>query len=569
MKNATKILALVAAFAAAQAHATITVPAHVTATPNPAAVNQPVTLGGSIEWQEGQKPSGTFDFFDGGTPIAACQDVPYPGNGDPALCSTSFSAGGSHTLTVTYSGDATYSPVTSGPYTMTVDASGKYYTTVELTSDNVVAGPGQFPVFTAVIRNSNGTATGTVTMFDGLVQLRDCTDVPVVSGQAQCHAPLSRGQHPITARYSGDDLNNGSTSNVWAQNSVGRKALVDFDGDNKGDLLFVNRSDNSVQMWLMDGTTVKSQPMVAGPSTLTAAWSAGDFNGDGYTDLVAGTSDGAATMYLISSGAVTTQQQLRAPGSGWHLTDVADFNNDGRADILWRSDSGAVEMWLMDGTTIVQQATIMPAGTAWRVAKVGDFDGDGRADLVWVNDADGSVGLWIMDGTTRLDRTTLLGPGSGWMPAGLADFNDDGKADIVWRNTDGSVGLWMMQGTQLASRTSLMGPGTGWAPVLVNDFANAIYWKSSDGSVGLWLWNGSGFSHYSLMGPGSAWTPTAIQSVNGSSNPNTGSDILWTSTGGSVGLWMMGGGFVSSRTNLLPDGTPWRLVNEEIAPNSP
>jgi len=137
---------------------------------------------------------------------------------------------------------------------------------------------------------------------------------------------------------------------------------------------------------------------------------------------------------------------------------------------------------------------------------------------------------------------------------------------MVWTNTDGSVGVWMMQGTQVSSRTPVMGANTTWKPVLVSDFNNAIYWKSVDGSAGMWIGNGTSFGHSSLMGPGSAWMPTALQAPFTS---NLHVFLLWTHSGGSVGLWDMTNYTIGGHINLLPDGTPWKLVNEDAAPNSP
>ena len=503
---------------------------------------------------------------------AAC--AAYDSGGNPQPCIHAFDAAGTHHISATYSGDSTY-PSSSVSADLVVNAGGKFTPDFTTTASPMGSGPyvSQFGVYAAVVDGSfnvDTSATGTFTFFDGLVQLRDCTDVPLANGQATCQTLFSRGTHSITVHYSGDaKYDSGVSDPPYTTGGGGRKIVIDFDGNGAGDLLFANQADNSVQAWLMDYNgqpVVLSKPVLVGPSTLTAKWKTGDFNGDGTTDLLGETSDGATAMYLVSGGAVTTTQQLRAPGSGWHVAFVADFDNDGNSDILWRSDTGATEMWLMNGTTIAQQSTLMAAGSPWHVALTGDFDGDGRYDLVWVNDADNSAGLWIMNGTARVDHATLMGPGTGWTPSYLADFNDDGKMDMVWTNTDGSVGVWMMQGTQVSSRTPVMGANTTWKPVLVSDFNNAIYWKSVDGSAGMWIGNGTSFGHSSLMGPGSTWMPTALQAPFTS---NLHVFLLWTHSGGSVGLWDMTNYTIGGHINLLPDGTPWKLLNEDAAPNSP
>ena len=579
MNSTLKAVAAALSLAATSAFAVVDGKIHsFSASPNPAAVGQPVSMIATINFED-IKPKGTTAYYDGGTVIPGCEALPYDSSGNAQRCVHAFDTAGTHHLTATYSGDTTY-PSSSATQDLVVQE-GKWTPTFDIFNSDDPDGNAVIRYLTLRVVEPNvnqvdTSAGGTATFFDGVVQLRDCTDVPVVSGVAQCHEPFSAGNHTITAQYSGDaKYNPGTTSFPTQAFSPGRKAYIDFDGDNFGDLLLVNDRDNSAQFWLMNGSSVKSMITVAGPSNTPSTWKAGDFDGDGHTDLLRQDGDGSVLLYRINSGVISSITSIRAAGSGARVSFVADFNNDGRADILWRNADGSADIWLMSGSSAIQQATIMPAGS-WRAAKIGDFDGDGRADIVWVNDADGSVGLWIMDGTTRLDRTTLMGPGTGWTPAFVADLANDGKSDIVWTHADGSVGLWQMQGTQRTARLSLMGPGTGWAPVLVSDRNNQVFWRHADGTLGVWtLGTNTGGSCCRSDGPptvgskmtvlpaGSPWNITAVQDVD--NNPtldgNSG-DWLFSTAGGGLGLWRVIGAYVVDRTNLLPDGS-WRLINTE------
>ena len=56
------------------------------------------------------------------------------------------------------------------------------------------------------------------------------------------------------------------------------------------------------------------------------------------------------------------------------MHDAGDYNGDGKTDILWRNDSGQVGVWEMDGNQIVSNHTVTyqggapaPIGLDWTV----------------------------------------------------------------------------------------------------------------------------------------------------------------------------------------------------------
>jgi hypothetical protein len=70
------------------------------------------------------KPSGSVRFEDAGTPISSCasQSLAQGPSASSATCTLGYGAAGSHTITATYGGDATFSGSSSSAQAVTVQA---------------------------------------------------------------------------------------------------------------------------------------------------------------------------------------------------------------------------------------------------------------------------------------------------------------------------------------------------------------------------------------------------------------------------------------------------------------
>jgi hypothetical protein len=123
---------------------------------------------------------------------------------------TSALAGGSHSITAVYGGDATFNGSTSITLTQTVNK-GTSFTVV--VSNLNPSKRGQSVTFTATVTPSG--ATGSVGFYDGKKLLGTRT---LSGGTASLSTSnLSAGSHSITAKYNGDANFNGSTSAVLTQ----------------------------------------------------------------------------------------------------------------------------------------------------------------------------------------------------------------------------------------------------------------------------------------------------------------------------------------------------------------
>jgi RHS repeat-associated protein len=159
----------------------------------------------------------------------------------------------------------------------------------------------------------------------------------------------------------------------------------------------------------------------------------GDFNGDGLTDF-AMTRPGweGWRMRLARIGGGFTSAFWPAPqGIGFDHDNIflaGDFNGDGKTDIAWgRTGWGA---WFVDVAQNGGGFAPQWWGTAanglvddpYNLLVTGDFDGDGKTDIAYTRP---TWNAW------RLDLANLVGGGDAASPWLDADLNGDGKSDLV------------------------------------------------------------------------------------------------------------------------------------------
>ncbi len=154
-------------------------------------------------------PTGTVTILDGQTQLAATTLA-----GGFASFSTSTLAVGTHSITITYSGDTNFTASTSAVIPVVVSVPGKVTTNTLLSASANQLTSGTSVTFSANVAPTSGSAapTGTVSFLDSQSALGTAT---LSAGSAQFTAAnLSAGTHSITAAYSGDSNFQPSTSAV-------------------------------------------------------------------------------------------------------------------------------------------------------------------------------------------------------------------------------------------------------------------------------------------------------------------------------------------------------------------
>ena len=113
---------------------------------------------------------------------------------------------------------------------------------------------------------------------------------------------------------------------------------------------------------------------------------AGDFDGDGRTDVIVTTGN----AWFYSSAGSEPWQFLYASNQLVGDLGFADVDNDGTTDVLYKDGSGHI-VFLKSGR--VPPAFLTDALVAMKDIRFGDFDGDGKADMSTRRRGPGTSGM--------------------------------------------------------------------------------------------------------------------------------------------------------------------------------
>ncbi|MGA3326960.1 MAG: VCBS repeat-containing protein, partial [Terriglobia bacterium] len=237
----------------------------------------------------------------------------------------------------------------------------------------------------------------------------------------------------------------------------------DFNGDGKLDLAvasYTNSNNVTILLGNGDGTFTTKGTFTAGSSPRSVA--VGDFNGDGIPDLAVANYGGSTVSVLLGNGDGTFTTATNSPYttgfSSPTYVAVGDFNRDGFADLVVAnagSNNVVVLLNNADGTgTFTAQTPSTVGSIPWGVA-IGDFNGDGWTDLAVANctaatpsacatgATAGTVSVLLnkADGTGTFNAAVPYDVGTGPLRVAVGDVNGDGIADLAVSNyNNGNAG---------------------------------------------------------------------------------------------------------------------------------
>ncbi len=219
------------------------------------------------------------------------------------------------------------------------------------------------------------------------------------------------------------------------------RTIGDFNGDGILDVIAVNSLTPSFSALLGngDGSFRVLGSYQAGTNFLTTPVTA-DFNGDGIADLVLSTfaNNASSVQVLLGNGNGTFRAgATMSIGAGFQASDIVagDFNGDGKTDLAIAGSAMTFSLNVLlgrgDGTFLSPISTSAVPMTGMVAC---DFNGDGNLDLILAEvepPGGGSVDVLLGNGNgtfqTLVKYTTLQAPNS----LVAADFNGDGRIDVV------------------------------------------------------------------------------------------------------------------------------------------
>jgi len=250
-----------------------------------------------------------------------------------------------------------------------------------------------------------------------------------------------------------------------------------------------------------------------------------------------------------------------------------DFNHDGFEDLMFgRSSSGvgAVELFLNDktGSGIVVLSATLPtgAGAAPTAVDALDLNGDGWDDIVTANGSDGTFSVLLNGGNGAFPAVKQYAAGSDVAILAAVDVNGDGYPDVITESTqDQTVSVFLNNGDgsfATPATYAVGGPvsslsvadinGDGHPDIYVTSVAELDIFApapppSTAGGTQKLLNNGDGTF------TASAWQPYSSGSSGGSLSVSGGVDMTVTNT--SLSQLLGGSGSQSSSVAVSSGGT--------------
>ena len=188
------------------------------------------------------------------------------------------------------------------------------------------------------------------------------------------------------------------------------------------------------------------QTMQPGPMHFSAL-AAGDYNGDGWPDVAAGTAHGVF-LYANIGGKFALQQIDFPAMRDWIVCDVAlvDLDGDGALDLYFSAwKHGAHVLFNRGGEFSSAAHTELPGSGEMCAASTAfaDVDGDGLLDVVtgaatfeswFFYPAPAINRLWHNEGGGRFTSEALPGPEGDTLSLLFTDLDGDGKPDLLVGN---------------------------------------------------------------------------------------------------------------------------------------
>lgn len=281
-------------------------------------------------------------------------------------------------------------------------------------------------------------------------------------------------------------------------NTTYNLCIVDMNGDHNDDMVGV--SSNNLRVHFQGSTpgnfTVTDFPLTGANQMPSWSMAAGDYNKDGYNDLVFGASNG---LSIVRSNNTGTAYTGITPGEYifCQRTNFADLNKDGNLDVFSCHDVDDNVYYINDGAgnLTYYQSNTTPGSMNLSVAGGNyatlftDFDNDGDTDVFISKCSGPPCQMFRYDGgNTYTNVSSLAGinitPIQTWSSA-IADFDNDGDMDIIITSSASAHHYFRnnFETTGTLSAFTEITTGSGWDTNSSTNIDNIAYDFDNDGFV--------------------------------------------------------------------------------------
>jgi glucose/arabinose dehydrogenase len=206
----------------------------------------------------------------------------------------------------------------------------------------------------------------------------------------------------------------------------------DLDGDGKTDLLWQHLSQGWLAFTPLDRLVPRASALLEPPREPDLGWrivATGDLDLDGRADLLfRNRADGRLRVWLMDGRA--RRQEVALLGGApldptWRLAAVEDLTRDGRLDVVFHHQAdGRLVVAVTNGPRFVDALALTPAAVSpdWQIAASGDFRGNGgTGDLVWRHGPTGALAATFLEGTRMVHAAPFVPaavPDATWLLLG-------------------------------------------------------------------------------------------------------------------------------------------------------